>query len=130
MITIFLNVNKLYEWLDVVVTIACWHKMTLVVVFQVDEDVPSVYRNLDRGKKKKISLVPRASLSKFLLVLLPNNLSLSRKNILALSIFTCPPDIGWKYMLVLPEIQLVPGTRTSDFFTPAWDFLWNGPQVL
>ena len=24
-------------------------------------------------------------------------------------------------MLVLPEIQLVPGTRTSDFFTPDMD---------
>ena len=32
--------------------------------------------------------------------------------------FTCPPDIGWKYMLVLIEILLFPGSRTSDFFTP------------
>ena len=32
---------------------------------------------------------------------------------------TCPADIGWKYMLVLIEILLVPGARTSDFFTPA-----------
>ena len=32
--------------------------------------------------------------------------------------FACPPDIGWKYLLVMPEIQLVPGSRTSDFFTP------------
>ena len=32
--------------------------------------------------------------------------------------FTCPSDIGWKYMLVLIEILLVLGSRTSDFFTP------------
>ena len=36
-------------------------------------------------KRKQFSLGPRASASQFLLVLLPNNLSLSRKNILELS---------------------------------------------
>ena len=31
---------------------------------------------------------------------------------------TCSSDIGWKYMLVLIEILLVPSTWTSDFLTP------------
>ena len=38
--------TKLYEWLDVVVTIVCWHTMALVVFLQDKEDVLSVYRNL------------------------------------------------------------------------------------
>ena len=33
-------------WLGVVVTIGCWHTMALVVFFQKDEDILSVYRNL------------------------------------------------------------------------------------
>ena len=41
-----MNVTKLYEWPDIVVTIVCWHTMTLVVFIQEDEYVPSVYRNL------------------------------------------------------------------------------------
>ena len=40
------NVNKLEEWLDVVVTIVCWLTLALVVFLQEDEDVPSVYLNL------------------------------------------------------------------------------------
>ena len=40
------SVNKLTEWLDIVVTIVCWHKMALVVFLQEDEDLPSVYRCL------------------------------------------------------------------------------------
>ena len=44
--------------------------------------------------------------------------------------FTCPPDIEGKYMLVLPEIKLVPGSRTSDFFTPGFSFFFfkKGPS--
>ena len=42
----FSNLNKLLEWLDVVVTIVCWHKMALVLFLKEDEDVPSVYHNL------------------------------------------------------------------------------------
>ena len=45
----FSNVNKRSknnEWLDVVVTIVCWHKTALVVFLQEDEDVPSVYSNI------------------------------------------------------------------------------------
>ena len=39
--------------------------------------------------------------------------------------FTCPLDIGYKYMLDLIEILLVPGTRTSDFFTPGITYLFE-----
>ena len=35
------------EWLDVVVTIVCWLTMAPMVFLQEDEDVPSVYRNLN-----------------------------------------------------------------------------------
>ena len=34
--------------------------------------------------------------------------------------FTCPSYTGWKYMLVLIEILLVLGSRTSDFFFYSW----------
>ena len=34
--------------------------------------------------------------------------------------FTCPLDIGWKYMLVLIEILIVPGIQTSEFFLPLY----------
>ena len=37
-------------------------------------------------------------------------------------IFTCPSDIGWKYLLVLIEILLVPSSRTNDFFYPCHHF--------
>ena len=48
-----------------------------------------------RGKKiLKFSLVPRASTSKFLLVLLPNNLSLSRKNRLSVNFLLVHRTLG------------------------------------
>ena len=43
---VFSNITKLCEWLNVVVTIVCWLTMALVVFFQEDGDVLSVYRNL------------------------------------------------------------------------------------
>ena len=73
------------------------------------------------GRGKKILyclLVLQTSTPKFLLVLLPTNARHSRKYKPALYFFTCPSDIGRKYMLVLFEILLVPGSRTRDFFTP------------
>ena len=57
------------------------------------------------GKKiLEFSLVPRARQVKFLLVLLSINLSEIYCQLTCTEFFACPPDIGWKYMLVLPEI--------------------------
>ena len=60
----------------------------------------------------KCSLVLRKSTPRFLLVLglLPNNAGHSRKYNLSLNFF----------LLFLIEILLVPGSRTSDFFTPGY----------
>ena len=60
------------------------------------------------GVKKifKFSLVPRASTSKFLLVLLPNNLSLSRKNQLALNFLLVRRTLGEKICLSCLKFNL------------------------
>ena len=54
----------------------------------------------------KFSLVPRASTSKFLLVLLPNNLSLSRKNKLALNFLLARRTLGEKICLSCLKFNL------------------------
>ena len=55
----------------------------------------TIERSYTRIKKsKKISLVPRASTSKILLVLLPIKLSLSRKNKLALNFLLVRRTLG------------------------------------
>ena len=60
-----------------------------------------------RGKKiLKFPLVPLASTSKFLLVLLPNNLSLSRKNKLALNFLLARPTLGEKICLSCLKFNL------------------------
>ena len=41
------------------------------------------------------------------------------------SFFTCPSYIGRKYMLVLIEILLVPGSRTSDFLPLYVNHMWK-----
>ena len=48
LLRVFSKVTKLKEWLDVVVTIVCWHTMALLVFLQEDEvkDAPNGYRNL------------------------------------------------------------------------------------
>ena len=70
----------------------------------------SVVTNKSRGKKiLKFSLVPlppRASSSKFLLVLLPNNLSLSRKNKLALNFLLARRTMGEKICLSYLKFNL------------------------
>ena len=77
------------------------------------------YSQISRGKKiLKCSLVPWTSTPKFELVLFKITLGIQGNITLHYVFFTCPSDIGWKYMLVLIEILLVPGSRTSDFFTP------------
>ena len=56
------------------------------------------------------------NLKMFLLLLLPNKPGHSKKYIPVPHFFTCPSDIGWKYMLVLIEILLVP--RNKVIFYP------------
>ena len=73
-----------------------------------------LFMGICRGKKNfKCSLVLRTSTPKILLVLLPNN-TWHWRNVS----FTCPSDIGWKYIFVQIEILLVPGSRSSVLVTP------------
>ena len=77
-----------------------------------------------RGKKiLKFSLVPRASTSKFLLVLLPNNLSMSRKNKLALNFLLARRTLGEKICLSCLKFYLSRAPGQVIFFTPDIIFL-------
>ena len=74
---------------------------------------------MSRGKKiKKFSLVPRASTSKFLLVLLPNNLSMSRKNILALSFLLVRRTLGENICLSCLKFNLSRAPGQVIFLPP------------
>ena len=65
MITSVFDITKLKEWLDVVVTIVCWHTMALVVALQEDESVLSVYRNLQIFVKRPPVVYKISSIASF-----------------------------------------------------------------
>ena len=91
-------------------------KSILLYIFKCNEQLLITPKSGVK-KSKNFHLSPRASTSKFLLVLLPNNLSLSRKNILALNFLLVRRTLGENICLSCLKFNLswAPG---QVFFYP------------